>query len=207
MSSSADCIFTPNSSTASGMRATEGIGRRNSIVERVARSRNRLEPMAKPSTVPATTAIARPIAQLTMVSPTSRQNCRSRSIPAKRTSTSLAGGRNRGSMTPVRVTSSQMRSSPAIPASPRPTPPTAPGRCALRLPNAVVVMSVLAFSGAAGAVVRPCDYGSSASQSGSAGSEPYVTAAAASFFCAASLICTGHDGSTILASVSASEEV
>ena len=40
ISISEDSIFTPNSSTASGISATDGIGRRNSTVEFVTRRRN-----------------------------------------------------------------------------------------------------------------------------------------------------------------------
>ena len=50
----------PYSSTASGISATDGIGRRNSIVEAVNSRGKRELPISMPSTTPATTAMARP---------------------------------------------------------------------------------------------------------------------------------------------------
>ena len=76
MSSSFEPSWTPNSSTASGMRATDGIGRRNSMVEAVKRRRNVDEPTTRPMTTAATVEIVRPIAQPFRVSPVAAQKLR-----------------------------------------------------------------------------------------------------------------------------------
>ena len=57
----------PSRSTATGISATEGTGRRNSIVEAVNSRRNGLFPMITPITTPATTEIASPRNQVVTV--------------------------------------------------------------------------------------------------------------------------------------------
>src|SRR5512132_393155 len=57
-SSSLERRSVPNSSTASGIRATEGMGRRNSMVEAVAARRAGTLPISRPSPTPAATATA-----------------------------------------------------------------------------------------------------------------------------------------------------
>ena len=63
----------PKSRTASGMSATDGMGRRNSMVEAVNSRVNRELPIRMPRTMPATAAIARPSAQPCRVSRTAVQ--------------------------------------------------------------------------------------------------------------------------------------
>ncbi len=79
----------PNISTASGMRATDGIGRRNSTIVWVARRRKGTSPTTVPRTTAAIVAIVRPIAQDVMVPPSRRQNARSTSCSNSRASTSV----------------------------------------------------------------------------------------------------------------------
>ncbi|MGR6916756.1 hypothetical protein ACU635_21160 [[Actinomadura] parvosata] len=58
----------PNSSTAGGISAAGGIGRRNSIVEPSAARTGGRPPITRPSSTPAAIATARPIAQPRSVS-------------------------------------------------------------------------------------------------------------------------------------------
>src|SRR5699024_8340057 len=109
---------TPNTSTANGINATEGTGRKNSIVEFVNLRRNGDEPMIKPSTAAETTAISIPKNQATMVSHTATQNTGSPNLVNKSAMASDAGGINRPSTTPNRGSNSQMPKNSKIPTSP-----------------------------------------------------------------------------------------
>ena len=118
ISISEDSIFTPNSSTANGINATDGIGRRNSTVEFVTFRRKLDEPMMKPSTTASTTAINRPSSHASMVSPTANQKAVSPKSSNSIAMTSDAGGKNRASTIPTRGTSSHTSRNAKIPASP-----------------------------------------------------------------------------------------
>ena len=93
MMTSAARICRPNISTASGISATDGTGRRNSTVVWVARRRNGTIPTTVPSATAASVATVRPIAHDVMVSRTRRQNARSRTSSANRPNTSVGYGR------------------------------------------------------------------------------------------------------------------
>ena len=75
------------------MSATEGIGRRNSIVEAVNSCRNRKLPMTRPAAMPSTIARMRPIAQPRRVRPRFVQKAGSPSSSTKVRKIVLAGGR------------------------------------------------------------------------------------------------------------------
>src|SRR5680860_223090 len=166
-------MLVPKMSTAIGMRATEGIVRRNSIVVWVARRRNRLEPMIRPTMIAATVAMSRPSAQLVMVSATSFQNAASVTYWPSRTSTSLAGGRYRSLTRPRRGAASQIRKNMTIPPMPRPRAfalgPAAALRCFLMLASHFLMVGGVGY-GAAG-------YGRKVLMSGAVLTAPYFTAA------------------------------
>ena len=90
---SVDWICEPNSSTASGISATEGIGRKNSIVEWVSVRSTCELPMAMPITTPAITDMTSPIAQASSVSPSAVQNSALCSSLNSATMMVLNGGR------------------------------------------------------------------------------------------------------------------
>src|ERR1700754_1250307 len=73
-SASVEVIVEPHSTTTSGISATDGIGRRNSMVDAVAARSTGMIPMSTPATTPSTTAIARPSSQVRTVSTTASQN-------------------------------------------------------------------------------------------------------------------------------------
>ncbi|WP_354003097.1 hypothetical protein [Microbacterium elymi] len=118
ISSRLDSIRTPNSSTASGMSATDGIGRRNSTVEWVARRRNGESPMTTPSTQASTTAMRRPSAQASMVSPTATQKSARAAICTSWGMTSVGGGRYLPLTSPLRAAISQIARKARMPARP-----------------------------------------------------------------------------------------
>src|SRR5690625_2846836 len=100
ISSNADSMPTPNNSTASGISATEGTGRKNSIVEFVNLRRNVEDPMITPNTAAATTEMTIPISQACMVSHTAIQKTESVNLLNKSEIAAEAGGRNLGSTMP-----------------------------------------------------------------------------------------------------------
>src|SRR5512132_3487820 len=108
----------PNSSTASGIRATEGIGRRNSMVEAVAARRAGTLPISRPSPTPPATARARPMAQPSRVSPRATQNDGSPSSSARAAAIRLVGGRYCSGTSPTRGRTSRSTRKPASPATP-----------------------------------------------------------------------------------------
>ena len=57
----------PSSSTATGISATDGTGRRNSIVDAVTRAATAPYPMTTPITTPATSEIASPMIHVVIV--------------------------------------------------------------------------------------------------------------------------------------------
>src|SRR5215208_8322435 len=63
----------PQISTASGISATDGIGRRNSITARAERYSSELEPITMPTGIAIAAATASPIAQPSSVWPTAAQ--------------------------------------------------------------------------------------------------------------------------------------
>jgi hypothetical protein len=64
----------PTSTTTSGISATDGIGRRNSIVDAVSARSTGTAPMTTPTATPASTAIASPITHVRRVWPSAVQN-------------------------------------------------------------------------------------------------------------------------------------
>jgi hypothetical protein len=82
----------PYSSTASGISATDGIGRRNSIVEAVAARSTGTEPISAPSASPAATASARPTSQVRSVWASATQNSGRPACPPSATAIRLVGG-------------------------------------------------------------------------------------------------------------------
>ncbi len=92
-SSSFDSRSVPYSSTATGMSATDGMGRRNSMVEAVTARSTGTDPITTPATTPATTAMARPRPQPVRVSPSAVQNASSPSSCHRARPISEAGGR------------------------------------------------------------------------------------------------------------------
>src|SRR5215218_469122 len=117
-SSSLERRSVPNSSTARGISATEGIGRRNSMVEAVAARRAGTLPISSPSPTPPATATARPMAQPSRVSPRATQNEGSPSSSARAAAIRLVGGRYRSGTSPARGATSPSTRKPASPASP-----------------------------------------------------------------------------------------
>jgi hypothetical protein len=88
-----DWSWKPNSSTASGMSATEGTGRRNSIVEAVYRRSTSMLPSSRPREIPATSAMDNPIPHPSKVSVIASQNpgvCTSATIAV---TIALSGGK------------------------------------------------------------------------------------------------------------------
>src|SRR5690625_2279131 len=109
---------TPNTSTASGINATDGTGRKNSMVEFVNLRKNDDEPMMKPSTAAATTEMTIPISQATMVSHTATQKTWSPNLANKSAIAAEAGGKNRPSTMPNNGNSSQIPRKITIPSTP-----------------------------------------------------------------------------------------
>ncbi|GAP47627.1 short-chain dehydrogenase/reductase SDR [Streptomyces azureus] len=83
----------PYTSTASGISATDGMGRRNSIVEAVAARRYGTTEISTPATIPAQDAIARPSAQPVSVSPSAVQKAKSAISSASASAMRLVGGK------------------------------------------------------------------------------------------------------------------
>ena len=109
----------PKRSTANGISATEGMGRKNSIVDLVNRSRKLLIPIAIPKTVPATQAINSPMSHEVIVCRTASQNT---GFPNSMTScckTFDIGGKNSLSKMLARETNSQMSAKPTTPIRPK----------------------------------------------------------------------------------------
>src|SRR5829696_8634427 len=117
-SSSLERRSVPNSSTASGIRATEGIGRRNSMVEAVTARRAGTLPISSPSPTPPATARAKPMAQPCRVWPRAAQNEGWPSSSARAAAIRLVGGRYRPGTSPTRGATSPSARKPASPASP-----------------------------------------------------------------------------------------
>src|SRR5215216_5422881 len=117
-SSSLERRSVPNSSTARGIRATEGMGRRNSMVEPVAARRAGTLPSSRPSPTPAATATARPIAHPSRVSPSAVQNDGRPSSSARAPAIRLVGGRYRSGTRPTRGATSSRTRKPPSPATP-----------------------------------------------------------------------------------------
>src|SRR5690625_1342288 len=92
---------TPNTSTANGINATDGTGRKNSMVELVNLRKNDDEPITKPNTAAPTTAMSMPIAQARIVSQTATQNTASPNLATKSAIAAEAGGINRASTIPT----------------------------------------------------------------------------------------------------------
>src|SRR4029077_15670948 len=104
------------------MSATEGMGRRNSTMARVAaRTPGRL-PSTTPAGTATTTAMARPSAQAPMVAATSARNCPLTASPAARASTVEASGSTARLMTPTRPKASPANRNTATPPTPRAQP-------------------------------------------------------------------------------------
>src|SRR5699024_6083109 len=110
---------TPKISTASGINATDGTGRINSIVELVALRKKFDEPIINPRTAAATTAITIPINQARIVSQTATQNTWSASLPNKSAIAAEAGGINRLSTIPTNGNNSHITSNNTIQSKPR----------------------------------------------------------------------------------------
>src|SRR5918993_2631443 len=108
------------SRTAIGMSATDGIGRRNSMVEAVNSRVNRELPIRMPRTMPATLAIARQSAQRESVS---RTACQKEACPTRSASDDPISddvGKNSRGRTPIRgriSTSATRASSPISPST------------------------------------------------------------------------------------------
>ncbi|MEO5665494.1 MAG: hypothetical protein ABIR39_19690 [Nocardioides sp.] len=75
------------------MSATDGMGRRNPIVEAVARRSTSTLPITTPTVTPATVAMLRPMAQPRMVSSSAVQNAPDESRAPSARAISLNGGR------------------------------------------------------------------------------------------------------------------
>src|ERR1700709_1177746 len=73
-SNNVDCNPNPNTSTANGINATDGTGRRNSTVDAVTRRNTSTLPNSMPTAIPATSAMTRPSPQPVTVSRTAVQN-------------------------------------------------------------------------------------------------------------------------------------
>src|SRR6478609_9474293 len=132
MISSAACSWYPNMRIASGISATDGIGRRNSTVVWVARRRNGTSPMTVPSTTASTVAITSPSAHDVRVRPTLRQNSRSRTWSPSAARVAVAVGKYAGFTIPSVGSNCQVTRKPTMPARPRATLRRVRSRRALR---------------------------------------------------------------------------
>jgi hypothetical protein len=118
---SADCGRLPKSRTTSGIRATEGIGRRNSMVEAVIALSSGALPITRPAATPISMARIRPIAQPRSVCPTAIQKSPSCTSRPSEEAIEVAGGRYRGSTAPLRGRISSIATTHSSPRTPRPT--------------------------------------------------------------------------------------
>src|SRR5215471_16371285 len=106
-------------SPTSTMSATEGMGRKNSTMARVAaRTPGRL-PSTTPAGTATATAMASPSAQAPMVAATSARNRPLTASPAARASTVEASGSTARLMTPARPNASAASRNTATPQAPR----------------------------------------------------------------------------------------
>ena len=118
----------PNMMTASGISATDGIGRRNSMVDAVASRSTAIDPMKIPSTMPATRAMDNPVAHVRSVSASACQKTGVCSRSSSAGTISENGGRKRGLTSPTlgRISASATR--PSTPTAPRRTRCSPTGR-------------------------------------------------------------------------------
>src|SRR5699024_5166277 len=129
ISNRADSIPTPKTNTANGINATDGTGRKNSMVELVNFRKKLDEPIMKPSIAAATTAISMPIDQARKVSQTAIQKTESPNFTTESADAADAGGIYRASTEPSSGGSSQLARDGSVP--PGPNSRFAPGgrRC------------------------------------------------------------------------------
>src|SRR5699024_3727752 len=118
ISNRADSIPTPKTNTANGINATDGTGRKNSMVELVNFRKKLDEPIIKPNIAAATTAISMPIAQARKVSQTAIQKTESPNFTIKSAIAADAGGIYLASTMPSSGSSSQIPRNSRIPTSP-----------------------------------------------------------------------------------------